>query len=106
MYDFLCQNDLIFTKIFELRSLYDKMFQYSQTVYTLKVLLSKNWLYLFFFSSSEMQNFRHLIGCHAIIINYPFNSLLSALHFSNILSQTKSVTREKIKTTSLTKKLF
>ena len=49
MCDFLCQNNYIFTKILNfIKSLCAKIFQYSQDVYTLKALLSENWIYFFF----------------------------------------------------------
>ena len=54
--------------------------------------LSKNWFY-FFFSSFDTQKFHHLLGCHAISINFSCNSFLSALRFSNLICQAKSLIR-------------
>ena len=68
MYNLLCQNDNIFTKILSYtKSLCGKKFQYSQIVYKLKALLNKNWFYFFFhiFShaksppSSRMPCYKH-----------------------------------------------
>ena len=82
----LCQNDLIFTKIFELYHVtkcvdIHKRLQVSKCfntfkLYTLKVLLSKNWFYFFF---------SYLLECKNSTI---FNSLvffLSALLLSNLI---------------------
>ena len=57
--------------------------------YALKSLLSKNWFY-FFFSSSDMQKFDHLLGCHAIGINSSLIFFFSALDFLNLLCLAKS----------------
>ena len=61
-----------------------------------------------FFSSSGMQKFNHLKGCHAIDINSLFHSFLSALHFLNLICLTlKAVLiRLKIRITFVIKKLF
>ena len=61
-----------------------------------------------FFSSSGMQKFHHLKGCHAIDINSLFHSFLSALHFLNLICLTlKAVLiRLKIRITFVIKKLF
>ena len=76
------------------------------------------WFYFFFFSYSGMQKFHHLLECHATSINSLFNSFLSALSFSNLICQAKSLTifyrlrkkavliTLKIKTVWLIKKLF
>ena len=55
--------------------------------YSVKI---KNWFY-FFFRSSDMQKFHHLLGCHAIgIFTYLF---LSALRVLNLLCQAKGLIR-------------
>ena len=45
-----------------------------------------------FFSSSDTQKSHHLLGCHAIGINFSFNSFLGVLRFSNLIYLTKSCT--------------
>ena len=42
-----------------------------------------------FLSSGKHQSY-HLVGCHATVINSLLISFWSALHFSNLLGQTKS----------------
>ena len=70
-----------------IKTLSDKMFQYSQIVYTQKALPSKNRFY--FFSSSDKQKFNHLVGCYTLSINPSFHSFLSALLFSDLIYQAK-----------------
>ena len=52
-----------------------------------------------FFSSSDMHQTHHLLGCHATGINSSYNSFLGALRFSNLICQDKKavLTRKKIK---------
>ena len=45
-----------------------------------------------FFSSSNMHQSHNLFGCHAAGMNSSFNSSLSALPFSNLVCQAKSLT--------------
>ena len=45
-----------------------------------------------FFSSSDTHQSHHLLGCPPTGINSSFNSFLSALRFSNLICQTKSLT--------------
>ena len=64
-----------------------------------------------FFTSSDMQQFHHLLGCHTIGINSSFFFFKCFTFFKfNMPSQNsdKKVvrTKEKIKTICLTKKLF
>ena len=44
-----------------------------------------------FFSSSDTQQSHHLLGCHAIGINFSFNYFLSVLPFSNLICPAKSL---------------
>ena len=88
-----------------IKSLCVKMTRYSQrflnyikkqnvlffSLYTLIALLSKNWFY-FFFLSSDIQKFHHLLGCHAIGINSSLVFFLTALRFSCLLCQAESLT--------------
>ena len=65
-----------------------------------------------FFSSSDMHQFHHLLGCHGTAINSSLNSFLSSFRFLNLwwltkmLDKKSALTREKIKTICLTKKFF
>ena len=91
MHNFLCQNDKIFIKIFKLWQVfvYNFLFQNVPTNFklctadALKALLSKNRFY-FFFSSSDMQKFQHLLGCYATSINSSFKSFFK--HFISIIA--------------------
>ena len=70
-----------------------KMSRYFHVVYywrTPEALLRKNWFY-FFFSSSAIQKFNHLLGWHATSINSLFISFLNVLLFSNSICQAKSL---------------
>ena len=94
----LCQNYLIFTKIFELYQVirYSKRYQVARCpntlkLYTLKVLLHENWINFFFFDLPGRAKILHLLGCHAIGINSSFNSFLSALRFSYLTCLTKKL---------------
>ena len=44
-----------------------------------------------FLSSSDMQKFHHLLGCHAIGINSSLISFLITLRFSNLICLTKKL---------------
>ena len=60
-----------------------KCFNATDAHYSVKIV------FICFFSSSEMQKFYHLLGCHVIRINSSFNSFLSDLRFSNLICQVK-----------------
>ena len=65
MYNLLCQNDKIFTKILSyIKSLCGKKFQYSQILYKLKALLSKNWFYFFFHISHAKSPLSSRMPCY------------------------------------------
>ena len=49
--------------------------------------------YISFFSSSDTHQPHHLLRCHVTGINSSFNSFLSALPFSNLACQAKSLIR-------------
>ena len=78
-----------------------KMTRYSQRILNYSKSLSQNFPILSncillmysisFLSSSDMQTYHHLQGCQATSINFSFNSFLSALRFSNLICQAKSL---------------
>ena len=73
------------------QKLYQFLLNTAAIFYTLKALLSKNRFYFFFsfFSSSNMQKFHHLLGCHAIGINLSLMFFFKFFAFSkfNMSSQ-------------------
>ena len=46
-----------------------------------------------FLSTSDMQKFHHLLGCHSVGINSSLIFYLSALRFLNLLCQAKNLVR-------------
>ena len=60
-----------------------KRFNATDAHYSVKIA------FICFFSSSEIRKFYHLVGCHAIRINYSFNPFSSDLRFSNLICQVK-----------------
>ena len=77
----LCQNDMIFTKIFKLYQVFlcqnNKIFTKVSELY--QVVTCSNTL--------------NLLGCHAVGINYSLNFFSSTLQFSNSICQAKSLTK-------------
>ena len=61
---------------------YSQIFQVAKCSNTLKLyaLLNKN-RYYFFLSSSDMQKFHHLLGCHAFVINSSLISFFKVFAF-------------------------
>ena len=95
MYNFLCQNEKIFTKILELYQvfLWENVLILSHCIKTKSITHKQSalflFLFVFLFSFFDMQRFPHLLWCHPISISSSFNSFLSALRFSNLLWQGK-----------------
>ena len=98
---FVCQSYQMFTKISELYQV-TKCSISILTLDTLKALLREN-PFCFFFSSSDIQKFHHLLGCHANGINSPHLSFFKYFAFFN---KKAVLIRLKIKTIRHDKKLF
>ena len=75
----LCQDDSIFTKIFELY-LVSNWLDMHKDFNCQNVSRPSNQLY-FFYSSSNMQKSHHLLGCHATGITSSLIFSLSALRW-------------------------
>ena len=76
-------------------SWYHHFLYYQHTHYKFSINIGS----ISFFSSSDTQQSHHLLGCGVTGINSLFNSCLSALHFSNLIYQDKSMTRIKLSLT-------
>ena len=86
----LYEFELMYVSIFQ-----EAKFFNTPNLYTTDPLFynsSINIGYISFLSSSDMLHSHHLLGCHTTGINPSFNSFLSALHFSTLVSQAKSPT--------------
>ena len=59
--------------------------------------------FIFFFSSSDLHQCYHLLGCQAAVINSLFNYFLSALRFSNLICHAKCLPRTIVSGSSLSK---
>ena len=104
MYNVLCQNDYIFTKIFELYQVFEPKCSSTSILYTLKHYSVKIGSISFFWSSGK-QKFHHLLGCYAIVINSPLIFFSNTLRFLNLLCEAKSLIRTIVSGLSLSKLL-
>ena len=83
MHNFLCQNDKVFIKASELY----------QFIVWQNVSIKIGSISLF--STSDMQKFHHLLGCHAIGINPSLIFFSVLFHFLNLLCQAKSLAKKR-----------
>ena len=91
MHNFVCLNNEIFTKIFELCQVNVAKYFNTSKFYTSDAHYSIKTGSITFSSSFDMQQFHHLLRNHATSINSSFNSFLSALLFSSLICQAKSL---------------
>ena len=79
------------TQITFVQKCFNTLIFYNTNAHTLLQPLNKNWT-ISFFTSSDMQKFHHLLGCHPTGIN---SSLfyLSSLRFQNLICQARSLTK-------------
>ena len=89
VYIFLCQNDTIFKKLFELCQVFVRQNVSVRTNFIQKKHYSVKIGSISFLLSSSKQKFYHLLRCHAIDINSLLKSFLSTLRFSNLIWQAK-----------------